>query len=81
MAKLNIQPTQYDRGDGIVMMKLPSGNWMVRRNGSCWFYDKSKQAVNEVWVFKAAKGLEDLEVFGMSFGEAYRFLETLPQER
>jgi hypothetical protein len=80
MEKLLIEPTQYSRDDGIVMMKLPSGNWMVRRNGSCFYFDKTKMD-GDPWRFLAAKGLQDLEVFGMSFGEAYRFLEVIPSEK
>jgi hypothetical protein len=79
MARPTIEPTQYSRDDGIVMMRLPSGNWMVRRNGSCFFFDKTRMN-GDPWVFRAAKDLEDLESFGMSFGEAYRFLEVIPPE-
>ena len=79
-SKLVIEPTQYSRSDGIVMVKLPSGNWMVRRNGSCFFFDKTR-SLSDCWVFKAANDLQDLEMFGMSFGEAYRFLEVIPPEK
>lgn len=77
--KLTIEPTQFTRSDGVVMVKLPSGNWMIRRGASCYFFDRTKNW-EDCWVFMAAKGVEDLEKFAMTLGEAYRFLEVIPQE-
>jgi hypothetical protein len=76
---LTIEPTQFTRSDGVVMVKLPSGNWMIRRGASCFFFDRTKNW-DDCWVFMAAKGIEDLEKFSMSLGEAYRFLEVIPEE-
>jgi hypothetical protein len=83
--RLTIEPTEFARSDGVVIVKLPSGNWIIRRGASCYFFDSSKSldassSWDGCWVFKAAQGIEDLEKFGMSFGQAYRFLEMIPRE-
>ena len=77
MSKLTIEPSQYSRSDGIIMNKLPSGSWVICRGGGCFFFDKTKMDVDP-WVFKAANSIQELEVLGMSFGAAYRFLEVIP---
>ena len=78
-AKMAIEPTEFTRSDGIVMVRLPSGNWMLRRGPSCYFFDRTRNWA-DCWVFKTAQSIEDLEVFSMSLGEAYRILEVLPME-
>jgi hypothetical protein len=73
MTTLKIEATEYTRQDGLKMIKLPTGRWVVRKiSGPAWFYSDSKSE----WVITTT--LATLDAVGVTFERAMELLNTLP---
>ena len=75
----SIRCTTYTReSDGLVMVRVEAGHWLVRKGNTCYLWSKETQD----WFFIG--GVDYKEVtkehgpFLMSFDEAVNLLKTLP---
>ena len=74
MATLKIEATEYTRQDGLKMLKLNTGKWVVRKiYGPAWFYSDSKS----VWAISTT--LNNLDEVAMTFDRATELLNNLPE--
>ena len=74
MATLKIEATEYTRQDGLKMLKLGTGKWVLRKiYGPAWFYSDSK----DEWVISTK--LNKLDEVGLTFDKATELLNTLPE--
>jgi len=71
-----IEITRYTRDDGVVMNKLPSGNWVIKLSEVGDYYDKNRP-INDCWALNSAYNY-DLEKLSMTFDDAYAKLIIVP---
>ena len=73
-----IEPTCYEREDGVRMHRLPNRNWALYRTGP-----------GPTWVLCPATGRwticveltsQDIETMSLPFDRAYRLLETVKKD-
>lgn len=68
-----IEATEYTRMDGLKMIKIPNGSWVIRRiRGPAWFLDPR----DKTWVI-SIRGDFKLEDYGMHFDYAMELFQTL----
>lgn len=74
-SKLKIITTAYAREDGLALIRLPSGGWVIRKvYGPAWFWSKETSdwgRVNDNFR---------LESYSLPFEEAYALFESLPEQ-
>lgn len=73
--KLKIQATTYAREDGLALIRLPSGGWVIRKVfGPSWFWSK------ETSNWGLVNDEHRLESYELPFEEAYALFESLPEQ-
>jgi len=74
MANLKIEATEYTRQDGLKMIRLPTGNWVIRKGyGPTWFYS----TLQSKWIISTV--IPDLAEVGIPFDRASELLNQLPE--
>jgi hypothetical protein len=74
---MQIEATEYTRQDGMRMIKLHTGKWVIRKTfGPTWFYSDSQSK----WIIGTSFiRSSDLEKEGMPFDRAMELLNQLPE--
>lgn len=68
-----IEATEYRREDGLTMLKIKNGQWVIRKiQGPAWFLDPTDQT----WVI-SIRGDFKLDHHGMPFEQAMALFQTI----
>lgn len=69
---MDIKATQYTREDGICMLQIPNGNWVIRRvgPGPSWFYE-----IGGGWHISSVPGFRT-ELYSYDFDTAMDVLKN-----
>jgi len=73
MNKKHIEATEYTRTDGLKMIKIANGSWVIRRiYGPAWFLNPKDQT----WMISTPSDFK-LEEYGMHFDLAMKLFQTV----